>query len=344
MVSSVQIRRVSHECARPAHAPASSISEPSSGGIILSIKTKQFDEFSHRAAGWKMEHQLLGRGEPSIECTGVLTPSLHLGQVSLSVAYAGQGYSPSGHVAVVMPLDERPIVYRGRLLGPLEIGVAREGAGYEILNRHGSNQMVASFSRKMMEAHAATMLDEPQYPRHSEDRTSFSDADSRTWFVAVCQRAIDEMKGQPELLANPRAVSLLQDRFLNALLLTNSTRPKYRTSPDRFRVARLAYRYLVECEDVPSLSELCTFTQASYATLERGFREVYGMSPHTCSRAIRLSRARRDLQRPDRETTVTGVALNRGFLELGRFSMQYRERFGESPVETLRKARQPSRV
>ena len=343
MASCAVARKVAQDCVRIGKTPERGMPGlASSGGVVLSIKTNDFDEFSHHAAGWKMEHQLLGRGKPSIECSGVLTQSLHLGRIVLSVGYSGQGCSPSGHVAVVMPLDTRPMLYRGRLLGPVEMGVSRDGIGYELVNRHGSNQLVASFAGETLKAYAATMLDEPQLLRHSSDRVNFPDASSRMWFVATCQRVIAEMKGQPELLANPCAVSLMQTQLLEALLLTNSANPECRTLPDRRRVARIAYRYLLECEDVPSLSQLCTLTHASYVTLERGFREVYGMSPRACSRAIRLSRARRDLRRPERETTVTGVALNRGFLELGRFSVQYRERFGESPIETLRKARYAS--
>ena len=37
--------------------------------------------------------------------------------------------------------------------------------------------------------------------------------------------------------------------------------------------------------------------------------------------------------------TVTGVALRCGFVELGRFSVQYRQRFGERPSETLCRVR-----
>ena len=38
-------------------------------------------------------------------------------------------------------------------------------------------------------------------------------------------------------------------------------------------------------------------------------------------------------------TAVTEVALACGFEHLGRFSTRYRDRFGESPSETLRRAR-----
>jgi len=52
-----------------------------------------------------------------------------------------------------------------------------------------------------------------------------------------------------------------------------------------------------------------------------------------------MNLARRALSRADSaRTTVTAIALDHGFGELGRFSVQYRRLFGESPSETLRRA------
>lgn len=39
-----------------------------------------------------------------------------------------------------------------------------------------------------------------------------------------------------------------------------------------------------------------------------------------------------------RHVTVTEIATALGFVELGRFSVEYRRAFGESPSETLRQA------
>jgi len=39
-----------------------------------------------------------------------------------------------------------------------------------------------------------------------------------------------------------------------------------------------------------------------------------------------------------RRVTVTEIATALGFVELGRFSVEYRRAFGESPSETLRQA------
>jgi transcriptional regulator GlxA family with amidase domain len=51
----------------------------------------------------------------------------------------------------------------------------------------------------------------------------------------------------------------------------------------------------------------------------------------------RMHLARRALLQADSSTTVTRVATDHGFWELGRFSVAYRALFDESPSESLRR-------
>jgi len=54
---------------------------------------------------------------------------------------------------------------------------------------------------------------------------------------------------------------------------------------------------------------------------------------------MRMSEARKALLSPASPSqTVTDVAMHFGFLELGRFSVEYRRAFGERPSATLRRA------
>jgi AraC-like DNA-binding protein len=73
--------------------------------------------------------------------------------------------------------------------------------------------------------------------------------------------------------------------------------------------------------------------------LQAAFRSELGKSPREMLAEIRLENAHGLLLAPEAWTTVTDVAFERGFAHLGRFSAAYRQRYGESPSQTLLRAR-----
>ncbi|GHF35896.1 AraC-like DNA-binding protein [Amycolatopsis bartoniae] len=86
-----------------------------------------------------------------------------------------------------------------------------------------------------------------------------------------------------------------------------------------------------------SLGELAQLAGVSGRRLQQGFREHLGMSPSAYVRAVRLDRAHGELVTG--AASVADVAHRWGFVNLGRFAQAYRERFGEAPSATLRRAR-----
>jgi AraC family ethanolamine operon transcriptional activator len=87
---------------------------------------------------------------------------------------------------------------------------------------------------------------------------------------------------------------------------------------------------------VPRIQELSQNLNVSPRQLYRCFHAEVGMSPAKYLRRYCMTRARFELLAADpRETTVTSVALSWGFWELGRFSVEFRRLFGESPSQTL---------
>jgi AraC family ethanolamine operon transcriptional activator len=87
------------------------------------------------------------------------------------------------------------------------------------------------------------------------------------------------------------------------------------------------------------IEDICQALGISRRTLYRAFHDLLDVSPKAYLRLKSLSAARaRLLDAANRPTTVTQVALDHGFWELGRFSGAYRAMFGEAPSETLRGA------
>jgi AraC family transcriptional regulator, ethanolamine operon transcriptional activator len=86
-----------------------------------------------------------------------------------------------------------------------------------------------------------------------------------------------------------------------------------------------------------SVSTLSRIAGRSERGLRNAFRSVRGMSPKRYMLLTRLEGVRDALSHAsDGPATVTGIATDYGFYELGRFAADYRRAFGEAPSETLR--------
>lgn len=89
-----------------------------------------------------------------------------------------------------------------------------------------------------------------------------------------------------------------------------------------------------------SVSKLSGELRVSPRTLHKAFFEVTGVGPHAYFLRQRLNAARHRLAAADgQHETVTNIALELGFTELGRFAGRYRAFFGENPSQTLQRPR-----
>jgi AraC-like DNA-binding protein len=104
------------------------------------------------------------------------------------------------------------------------------------------------------------------------------------------------------------------------------------------RVVRRATEFmLAHAGSSLTLSDVTDAVGVSTSTLVRAFRSVHGSSPMQFLRRRRLDMARdRLLRAVPGEATVTDVARDCGFEHLGRFAVDYRAAFGESPSTTLK--------
>jgi AraC-like DNA-binding protein/tetratricopeptide (TPR) repeat protein len=86
-----------------------------------------------------------------------------------------------------------------------------------------------------------------------------------------------------------------------------------------------------------NLTELADVAGVSGRTLQRQFLAFLGKTPRAVLCDIRFERARRELLRGLAGAKVMDVALRCGFRHCGRFSVEYRRRYGETPSQTLKR-------
>lgn len=85
-----------------------------------------------------------------------------------------------------------------------------------------------------------------------------------------------------------------------------------------------------------TLDDICKATRMNGRTLQKYFHAMYGVGPVAYFRRRRLNATRASLMDADPlKASVGDIAHNWGFTHLGRYALDYRKIFGESPSQTL---------
>ncbi len=159
---------------------------------------------------------------------------------------------------------------------------------------------------------------------------------------------LHEMIGQiattmPEVLEVPEAARSLEQQLTHITVrcLTESASTRITDCGDRHNMIVARFReYLEAHHNTPLyLGEICAAIGTPERTLRIACEKHLGMGPIRYLALRRMHLVRRAILQAEPSTaTITSIATNHGFWELGRFSVNYRTLFEETPSATLHRA------
>jgi AraC-like DNA-binding protein len=163
--------------------------------------------------------------------------------------------------------------------------------------------------------------------------------------VWLLHRELDrqEQVRAPGILCHSVVTQHLESLLLDVLVLSQKGLTTTAPLGGAPRASSLAIRRAMELiHDDPTApwttTALAGAVHVSVRSLQEGFKRAVGQTPTAYLRSVRLDGAHDDLRRAGRgELAVEEAALRWGFFHGGRFAAVYRERFGETPSETLRR-------
>jgi AraC-like DNA-binding protein len=152
----------------------------------------------------------------------------------------------------------------------------------------------------------------------------------------------DLAESVPDVLAHPEVSKAMEQELVRAMLACvtdTSMRENSRSNSMRMRTMRRFEQLLEARKDEPLyLPDICAEIGVTDRTLRLHCQGHIAMGPHRYLWLRRMNLARRALAEADpRMKTVTEIANDHGFAELGRFAVAYRKLFGEPPSTTLRR-------
>ena len=154
------------------------------------------------------------------------------------------------------------------------------------------------------------------------------------------QAAVRTAEARSGVLADREAAHGLEQQVIHALVESLSARPVYEetAAARRHRDILASLENLLEAEPPPSITEIGIALGVSPRMLRACCNNNLGMDPSRYRRLRGMQRAHRALRRENPDTTsVSAVAHRCGFRDPGRFAVNYRALYGETPSATLRR-------
>jgi AraC-like DNA-binding protein len=220
-------------------------------------------------------------------------------------------------------------------------GVISSPNGHVMHTQNGSARLTVSLTKSVLMAHLAALLGHaPKQPLEFDAVIDLNSGGGQR-FNRLVRMGIADLD-DPAPIHNPIMTSMHEQLIMTGLLLSQ---PNNYTSALQRLDSRVAPRdvqrsidYIQGHLSAPlTLADIARASGIPARTLLKHFKEQMGTSPMRYMRSARLARVRQALLRGDRPENVTDIAMAWGFQHLGRFAVEYRRHFGESPSETRRR-------
>lgn len=144
----------------------------------------------------------------------------------------------------------------------------------------------------------------------------------------------------PAHIAHPQISRSLENEIMYALLtaLSADKISRFGAGPRSHSLLVSRVSQILMTENGLSVVELAAMVGASDRTLRSAFSNILGLSPIRYKCIWQLNKVRRILQLAGTSQTIADIARQHGFAEPGRFAVDYRKLFGESPSATRKKS------
>ena len=287
-----------------------------------------------------MEFRQLDHGHLLADLAFFTAPDCNVQHIRLSRRFHQAGSTPEDMITFGLP-DVRTLKsWRGRPLRSSSLLNFYRPNGYDSVSESGFSAYTFAVSEQLLgrelEALGSTVT--PSTIWASGD-WRIPDASTRLRLQSIGALLVSDgciTQGNTERL-NELQSSLAHN--LASVISADETINARANAAQRNHAVGRALELIMSSTDPLTVSELRDYSGVCWRTLDRAFKDRFGIGPKQYITAVRLSAARRELRSAAPCQTVTEIAMRLGFTHLGRFSSNYRQMFGELPSVTRHQSR-----
>jgi AraC family ethanolamine operon transcriptional activator len=312
---------------RPEPSETASTENPLAG--LLQTRFRDIDQLA-TISGWDIDFRQLDAGCQYVPARLLMGQHINILAARFVRGFHQRGESPKGSVTFALPLRGL-IDWYGRSVEAPGILSFNSPEGFDAVSRPGFEVITVSVEKRYFErASDRLRLPIPEDVMRRPDRVfvkSTNPVRALRWALICCLEDTNQCRGEW------RELALVGD-LLNALCADGGLENCGR-APVRSRAIARALDFIdSQRHDAVTVSEICQRTDVSWRTLDRAFRERFGMGPKAYLKRRRLEDVRADLLSRPLDGRIADIANRWGFWHMGQFARDYRTLFDELPSAT----------
>jgi AraC family ethanolamine operon transcriptional activator len=308
--------------------------------VTANVTLNDIDELTSRMAGWDNDWRQLEAGRAQNRIEVIAGQHTVIQQVHLSHSVHQQGETPSQLVTFGFPESPSQMMWDGRGIPCPAMFDFNGTSGYDAVSGTAFFGVTISFPKENFSRIAERLKLRPtrligsNLPRLLLGE-NFALGEFRQYLHGLCKSLPNAKAPKDRHLAVVELDEEFPVRLITALA---ESRSELCDQPLKVRQKglRLALEFIDEnCQHNPSIPDICVATGLSWRSLDRAFKECFGIGPKRYLLNLRLIQARRQLKSAPPITKVVDVANDLGFWHMGDFAREYRKMFCELPTETV---------
>jgi AraC-like DNA-binding protein len=314
--------------------------QPLSPLDVKSVIFKDIDELPSVMNGWEIEWRQLEAGNSQHEVGVIASQRTTIQSFCLSQACHQQGVAPSEMVTFGFLYPKSQLKFAGREIPCPAVFNFNNPNGFDVVSGSTFSGISVSIAREQFSRITRQLGLPDMFYAHSKCPVLRIDEDEgfaefREFLLGLCQRLrkgceTNELRWAAEALDKE-----LPYRLLMALDDSRHQPDKHRNIT-RQKGLRVATAFIeANAHDNPSVPEICVAAGLSSRSLDRAFKEHFGIGPKRYLLNFRLIQVRRELKCAPPATKVADVANHWAFWHLGDFAREYQQTFGEYPAESM---------
>jgi AraC-like DNA-binding protein len=311
--------------------------------VFANVSMNDIDEISGQMGGWENDWRQLDAGRPQNRIKTIVGQHTVIQQVHLSHSVHQQGKTPSHMKTFGFPDFPSQMIWDGREFPCPAMFDFNGTNGYNAVSGRDFCGVTVSFPT-VISSRIADLLQLPEkllngsnLPRLMSGE-NYALCEFRQYLHRLCEGLPNAKTKKDRYLANVELDEELPVRLLTALMGSRSVLCD-RPLKVRQKGLHLAVEFLeANCRNNPTIPNICAATDLSWRSLDRVFRECFGIGPKRYLLNLRLTQVRRKLKGESPRVKIVDIANDWGFWHMGQFAKDYHRMFAELPSETLRDA------